>query len=87
MPILEAQSVGRPVITSNLLSMPEVGADACIYVDPYDVSAIQKAIEQLIEEAPLRAALIQKGFENVKRFDAEEIARQYEVLYKDILES
>ncbi|MBK7629850.1 MAG: glycosyltransferase [Ignavibacteriales bacterium] len=28
MPIVEANTVGRPVITSNLLSMPEVAGDA-----------------------------------------------------------
>ena len=33
LPILEAQAVGRPVITSNLYSMPEVGGKGAYYVE------------------------------------------------------
>jgi len=33
LPILEANAIGRPVITSNVASMPEVGGDAALYID------------------------------------------------------
>ena len=85
MPILEAQVVGRPVITSNILSMPEVGGTAAIYVDPYSLPEIRKAIVRVIENEKLRDSLVIGGFENVKRFDSERIATQYEELYNDIL--
>ncbi|MDA9312911.1 glycosyltransferase family 4 protein [Vicingaceae bacterium] len=85
MPILEAQAVGRPVVTSNLLSMPEVGGAAALYVDPYKVSEIKTAIQKLIEDEKLRKELVMKGFENIKRFDSEKIALEYEVLYQDII--
>jgi glycosyltransferase involved in cell wall biosynthesis len=81
MPILEAQAVGRPVITSNILSMPEVGGDAAIYVNPYDFSQIKTAIQSIIENASLRQGLIEKGFKNILRFDGDTIADQYESLY------
>jgi len=86
MPILEAQAVGRPVVTSNILSMPEVGGNAAIYVDPYNVSEIRKAIGQVLENEKLRDSLVTDGFENVKRFDSDKIALQYEALYKDVLQ-
>ncbi len=85
MPILEAQAVGRPVITSNMLSMPEVGGDAAIYVNPHNVQEIKDNICELIANPQLRESLISKGFENVKRFDEETIAQQYESLYKLVL--
>jgi glycosyltransferase involved in cell wall biosynthesis len=87
MPILEAQAVGRPVITSNILSMPEVGGNAAVYVDPLDIDEIKKSIIKLVNDDTLREDLVKKGFENVKRFDSEKIALQYEALYKDILQS
>lgn len=87
MPILEAQAVGRAVITSNILSMPEVGGDASVYVDPLNVGEIKSAIIKLIEDDEYRENLIEKGFENTKRFDSDFIALQYEALYKDILEN
>jgi glycosyltransferase involved in cell wall biosynthesis len=87
MPILEAQAVGRPVITSNILSMPEVGGDASIYVDPYNIEEIRNSIIKLIDNDVLRQRLIERGFENVKRFDADRIASQYDVLYQNILQN
>ena len=86
MPILEAQAVGRAVITSQLLSMPEVGGDAALYVDPYQVEQIREGLQRLISDSALRNDLIKKGFENVKRFDPNVITSKYEELYLDILE-
>jgi glycosyltransferase involved in cell wall biosynthesis len=85
MPILEAQAVGRPVITSNILSMPEVGGDAALYVDPLNTMEIKNAIESIIQDSSLREELKTKGFHNVKRFNADYIAEQYEALYQNIL--
>jgi glycosyltransferase involved in cell wall biosynthesis len=87
MPILEAQATGRPVITSNILSMPEVGGDAAVYVNPYDHSEIRMKIIELINDIDLRKSLVEKGFENIKRFDSEKILLQYKELYSDILEN
>ena len=87
MPILEAQAIGRPVITSNILSMPEVGGGAAIYVDPLDIAEIKNTLIKLIDDTMLREDLVEKGFENVKRFDSEKIALQYQALYKDILQT
>lgn len=84
MPILEAQSVGKPVITSDLFSMPEVAGDAAYLVNPYDVNSIRKGFETIINDYEFRQALISKGFENVKRFDAKIIANQYYELYKEV---
>jgi len=84
MPILEAQAVGRPVITSTLFSMPEVAGEAAYLVNPYDVSSIRSGIEKIITDADFRHTLINNGFKNVKRFDPEVIADQYYDLYSKI---
>jgi glycosyltransferase involved in cell wall biosynthesis len=84
MPILEAQATGRPVITSSILSMPEVGGEAAHYVDPYSIDEIQKGIEKINTDSQYRNQLIKKGLENVRRFDPKVIANQYEELYDEI---
>jgi len=84
MPILEAQAVGRPVITSNILSMPEVAGDAACLVDPFDVSAIREGILKIIQDGSYREELIRKGQMNIRRFDPEKIALQYLDLYKKV---
>ncbi|MGB8194358.1 MAG: glycosyltransferase family 1 protein [Chitinophagaceae bacterium] len=83
MPILEAQAVGRPVITADLYSMPEVAGDAAYLADPFDVASIRAGILRIINDDAYREALVQKGFDNVKRFDAEKIAGEYLELYRE----
>ena len=48
------------VVASNTTSMPEVGGDAALYIDPADPSSIASAIVSLDDEA-LREELIEKG--------------------------
>ena len=82
LPILEAQATGRPVITSNEASMPEVAGDAAILVNPYEVVEIKEAVEKIISDKKLREDLIKKGIENIKRFTPEKIAENYASLYR-----
>lgn len=84
MPILEANAVGRPVITSNLLSMPEVAGEAACIVDPYNTSEIRSGILEIISNEVYRELLIYNGFRNVLRFDPKEVARQYANVYKEL---
>ncbi|MCW3789203.1 glycosyltransferase family 4 protein [Plebeiibacterium sediminum] len=84
LPILEAQATGRPVITSNLSSMPEVAGDAACFVDPYNTDSIKEGIEKVIANEEYRNTLISKGLENVKRFNPKVVASQYEALYNKI---
>jgi glycosyltransferase involved in cell wall biosynthesis len=84
MPILEAQATGRPVVTSNILSMPWVAGEAACLVDPFDTASIRGGLTRVMGDPSYRAALVALGFENVKRFSAEEIARQYLELYLDV---
>jgi len=85
LPILEAQSVGRPVVTSNAASMPEVAGEAAVLVDPHDIQSIRNGIQKVIKDENLRKDLIQKGLKNVKRFTPERIASEYAKLYLEII--
>jgi glycosyltransferase involved in cell wall biosynthesis len=85
MPILEAQVVGRPVVTSNCTSMPEVAGGAALLVDPYSVESIRDGILQVINDADYRDNLIQKGRLNAQRYTTEAIAAEYLRIYQSIL--
>jgi glycosyltransferase involved in cell wall biosynthesis len=84
MPILEGQTVGRVVVTSGILSMPEVAGDAACIVDPFDESSVREGIVKVIQDDQYREGLIRKGFENIKRYQGQAIAHQYLELYKKI---
>lgn len=85
LPILEAQSTGRPVVTSNIMSMPEVAGDAACFVDPFNVQSIRVGILRVIQNTEYRQTLIQNGLKNVKRFRPQTVAMQYFELYKELL--
>ena len=84
MPIVEAQIVGRPVITSNLLSMPEVAGDGAHIIDPYSVDEIREGLLKIISDKEYRDSIVEKGRMNAERFSVETITAQYADLYKEI---
>lgn len=77
-PVLEAQSCGTPVLTSNLASLPEVGGNGAYYVDPYSEEEIAKGIARLLVEPELAQRLTQLGKENTARFSWEKSAKRLE---------
>jgi glycosyltransferase involved in cell wall biosynthesis len=84
MPILEGQATGRPVITSNILSMPEVAGDAACLVDPFDTADIRRGFERIIGDATYREGLVERGYRNVRRFDPDVIAGEYLRIYRSL---
>ena len=84
MPILEAQATGRPVVTSNLSSMPEVAGHGACFVDPFQIESIRHGITKIISEKSYRDKLIELGLDNVKRFDEDIIAKMYVNLYQEV---
>ncbi len=84
MPVIEAQAVGRPVLSSNVSSIPEVAGEGACLVNPESTKEIRAGLLKIIEDEAYRNDLIKKGRENVKRFQIEEIAAQYLQLYKEV---
>ncbi len=83
LPILEAQSVGTPVVGSNTSSLPEVVGEGGIMVDPKDYEEMAQSMNRLATDDNFREDLIQKGFENKKRFSWEKCASQIaSILFK-----
>lgn len=69
MPIVEAMACRTPVICSNASVMPEVAGDAALMIDPHKVSDIKNAIIKLHDNPELAKEMVEKGIENVKRYD------------------
>ncbi|MFC1721640.1 glycosyltransferase family 4 protein [Patescibacteria group bacterium] len=67
-PSLEAMSVGTPVVTSAVSSLPEVVGGAAILVNPYNVREIATAVEKILTEPELYSQLIRRGWQRVRQF-------------------
>ena len=61
LPVLEAMSLGTPVLTSNQGSLPEVAGDAALQVDPYDIDALSRAVRMIDADADWRAEASTRG--------------------------
>lgn len=83
--IIEANAIGRPVVTSNISPMKEVASDAAVLVDPYDTQSIRQGVLRVIEDDDLRAALVQQGLTNAQKFNIEAAATNYLKLYTEFL--
>lgn len=84
MPIVEANIVGRTIITSNLYSMPEVAGDSAIIVNPYIKDDISNAVLKIINDSQCRNEKIILGYANANRFTIKKISSEYFTLYKAI---
>ena len=87
LPIIEAQAMQKPVITSNLSPMKEVCGGAAYLADPSNISDIKTGIQKIIDENEFRQDIIERGLQNVKRFEPRSIAGLYEKLYGEVLKN
>jgi glycosyltransferase involved in cell wall biosynthesis len=85
LPIIEAQAVGCPVITSTCCSLPEVAGDGALFVGPRDVNALRSAVRRILDDSQLRSGLIERGRRNVARFNVRTIASEYLAIYESLL--
>jgi glycosyltransferase involved in cell wall biosynthesis len=86
MPIIEAQAMRTPVVTSSISPLKEVGGGGAVMVDPNDPLSIRKGILSIIENKDLREELTEIGIKNIKRFEAKNVSLSYEKLYEEIIE-
>jgi glycosyltransferase involved in cell wall biosynthesis len=67
-PILEGWASSVPVITSDNSSMKEIGGDAVILTNPYDVNDISHKMELILNDVSLSSKMISEGRNALKKF-------------------
>ncbi len=76
LPPLEAMKRGLPVVASNATCIPEILGDAAIYFNPSDIDDMVEKIKKVLTNNNLRELLIQKGFEQVKKYNWSKMAQE-----------
>ena len=84
LPPLEAMACGTPVITSNRSSLPEVVGAAALLVDPEDTRDLADAMARLVDEAPLREELRERGLERARAFSWQRTAELTSAVYESV---
>lgn len=85
MPIIEAQAIGRPVVTSDRSPMKDVAGKGAVLVDPENTESIRMGIERLLSNPDLMIQLIELGAENACQYRVEAIAERYLELYNEMV--
>lgn len=75
LPVLEAMSCGCPVITARAASLPEVGGEACLYLDdPTDPAEMARAMVRVASDSALSQSMRESGLVRAATFSWDESA-------------
>jgi glycosyltransferase involved in cell wall biosynthesis len=80
LPVLEAMACGAPVLTTRILSLPEVGGDAVAYTEP-DAASIAEVLRDLLADPGRRSSLGDAARTRAGLFDWRACARAHLASY------
>lgn len=86
-PVLEAMACGAPVVASRTSSIPEVGGEACLYINPYDHEDLARQAYRVLSDGALRARLSAAGQARAAAFTLERMGRDTLGVYHRLLEA
>lgn len=73
--LLEALGSGRPVLSSNVMPMPEFGGDAVAYFSPFDPEDILKTMQKVLNDNDYSQYLAAAAGRRSARYDWESTAK------------
>ncbi|HEX5412782.1 MAG TPA: glycosyltransferase family 1 protein [Terriglobia bacterium] len=85
LPVLEAMAHGLPVVASETSSLPEVGGDAALYVDPHDPKDIAEKVARAVEDKSQRQLMIERGIARAGLFTWRRTAEANLQVYNEVL--
>jgi glycosyltransferase involved in cell wall biosynthesis len=86
-PPLEAMACGVPVVMSRASSLPEVGGDAVLYVDPRDPADIAEKVGRILRDPQLSKRLSIAGCDRSADFSMAQTIRGYLDVYERVIKS
>lgn len=86
LPVLEAMTLGVPVVAANRGALPEVLGDAGLLVDPADAAELAAAIERMLSEPGFAESCALRGVEQSKRYRWSDTADRVHEAYTLALE-
>lgn len=80
-PIIEAQAVGRPLITSNISPMANIAGAGAYLADPLDIESIRRGFNTIINDSQFRDQIIAEGIINARNYCPGRVANLYMEIY------
>jgi glycosyltransferase involved in cell wall biosynthesis len=86
MPVLEAMTMGKPVLCSDVTSLPEVAGNAALYFSPKKPEELVSAMERITEDRDLVRQLVARGIDHSASYmKAESMASDYLAVFREAL--
>ena len=82
LPIWEAFTLGVPVVASNIPTIVDQVQNAAVLFDPLSITSIASEISYVLSNPEIQLDLVNKGFERIKKFTAENSALGYRLVYR-----
>lgn len=76
LPVAQALAAGTPVITSNLSSLPEVGGDATVLIDPRSPAELTSALKRVLDSSTIRTQKSESGKKKAQEYHWDTCARK-----------
>jgi glycosyltransferase involved in cell wall biosynthesis len=86
LPVLEAMTMGVPVVAANRGALPEVLGGAGLLVDPENPDDIASAIDRVLNDETVAAACTSRGLVRAREFDWQNTARLVHAAYREAVE-
>jgi glycosyltransferase involved in cell wall biosynthesis len=86
LPVLEAMTVGVPVIVSRRGALPEVGGDAAVTIEPEDVDGWAAAMRTYVEDPASAAAAVERGRRRAQAYSWDASARALFGVYREAIQ-
>lgn len=84
LPVLEAFQHRLPTLVSHNSCLPEVGGDAVITCDPYDVADIKNKMKMILADNDLQKILIKRGQERLALFSWDKTTQELLQVFKTL---
>jgi glycosyltransferase involved in cell wall biosynthesis len=84
-PLLEAMSMGCPVVCSDTSIFREVAGEAAEYVDPWETESIAAGIERVVGNTERRQTLQARGNQRIGRFSWQRCAVETVNVYRELV--
>ena len=76
-PLVEAMLYGKPILASNVTSIPEVAGAAALYFDPRKPDEMAAALGQIMGDEGLYRRLVEEGQKQLEKYQYEDMVEQY----------
>jgi O-antigen biosynthesis alpha-1,3-mannosyltransferase len=86
LPVLEAMTIGVPVVAARRGALPEVVGNAGPLIEPNDPEELAAAIEHLLEDETFAAACVSKGLARARQFRWHATAERVMDVYQAAIE-